>query len=123
MKHLLLSFACAFSLCTSVFAQDSHDELLTEESQISLLIDATKLSLEHLQQLQKHLHSFRRQEAKCIDSPNDTEGLYQLSACALQLLQSIQKANVEPYFRPAFLEELVAISKTAQHKTLPTLTP
>jgi hypothetical protein len=118
MTKLLFSLLCALCLCTPFFAQE---EILTEEAQIALLIDATKISLERLQELQNHLFAFRKQEAYCIDSSDDIEGLYQLSHCALNLLQAIQKANVEPYFRVSFLEELETISKTAKHNALPSL--
>jgi len=118
MTKLLFSLLCALCLCTPSFAQE---EFITEESQIALLIDATKTSLEQLQQLQNHLLAFRKQEASCINASEDIEGLYELSYCALNLLQAIQKANVEPYFRPKFLEELETVSKTAKHKALPSL--
>jgi len=118
MKHFLLLVSCALCFCPPFFAE----EVLTEEAQVSLLIEATKVSLERLQTLGNHLQAFRQQEKLCIDSPDDIEGLYQLSYCALDLLQSIKKANVEPYFRTAFLEELETVSKSAQHKTIPSLT-
>jgi len=118
MTKFLSLLLCALCLCTCLFTQE---EILTEEAQIALLIDATKASLEELQQVQSYLLSFRKQEATCISCPDDIEGLYQLSCCGLNLLQAIQKANIEPYFRVAFLEELETISKTAKHKALPTL--
>ena len=100
---------------------DTHEQ--TEEKNISLLIDTTRASLESLQKLQTYLSAFRKQEARCIERPDDADALYTLSECALSLATSIHENKVEPYFRPAFLAELETLQKTAQLKNLPPITP
>lgn len=92
---------------------------LSEDKQIGFLIQASEQTLQQLKELQAALTAFRRQEASCIASPDDTEGLYALSKCGLKLLNCIRATHVEPYFRPAFIEELEKISRTAANKTIP----
>jgi hypothetical protein len=95
------------------------DQTYTEEAQINLLINATKSSLESLQELQTRLSSFKQQESRCIERPDDTDALFSLSERALALLASIRENKVEPYFRQAFIEELEKLQKAAQSKNLP----
>jgi hypothetical protein len=92
---------------------------LSEDKQIGFLIQASEQTLQQLKELQVALAGFRRQEANCIASPDDADGLYALSKCALNLLNCIRAAHVEPYFRPAFIEELEKISRTAANKAIP----
>jgi hypothetical protein len=117
MKTLCLLLTCwASSLLVA-----EVDNSLSEEAQINLLINATKASFASLQELQTRLAAFKQQEARCIARPDDTDALFSLSECALSLLTSIREIGVEPYFRPAFIEELEKLKKTAQSKNLPPL--
>lgn len=113
MNVFLLCLCC----CFTAFLQ--ADQPVTEEAQLNLLITATKNSLESLQTLQKKLATFKQQEHRCIERPDDAEALYSLSECALALLSSIRENKVEPYFRSAFIEELETLKKPAQSKNLP----
>jgi hypothetical protein len=92
---------------------------LSEEAQIELLIKATQNTLEQLKSLQEKLTGFRKQEAICIQSPDNAEALFKLSKSALDLLDKIHETCLEPYFRTAFLEELEIVSKAAQKHTIP----
>jgi hypothetical protein len=96
---------------------------LTEEQQVAFLLEMNKKSTEQLENVQKSLKSFREQEERCIQSPDDAEGLYALSEKALRLVSAIRKAHIEPYFRPAFLDELIRLSKTAESKSIPPVCP
>lgn len=121
--------ACVIiGLCLAVsqtVAEDlvSPEGLPSEEEQLIRLGEATKRSLDHIKRLQENLMAFRKQEALSIQSPDDVEALYALSQCALRLINSIREARLEPYFRPAFVEELARLSKTAESKTIPPICP
>jgi hypothetical protein len=115
MRKLFYLMACCCSL--SLLRADADQTM--EEKNISLLINATKTSLESLKELQTYLAAFREQEARCIEKANDTEALFSLSESALALVTRIHENKVEPYFRPAFLEELERLKKTAQSKNIP----
>jgi hypothetical protein len=119
MKEYFLFFACFSSLLG--FSVDYLDEgkATSEESQISLLVEATKKSYLSLQNLQKCFAEFKEQESQCLKKPNDAEALFSLSSKAFSLLKSIKENNVEPYFRPSFIEELEKIAKPAESKTIP----
>ena len=118
-KMLLMLTFCFPLLCFATEEQPSPEGRLSEDKQIAFLIQASEQTLQQLKDLQAALAAFRRQEATCIASPDDAESLYALSKCALKVLQSIRSTHVEPYFRPAFLEELEKISRTAANKTIP----
>ena len=97
----------------------SPEGRLSEDKQIALLIQASEVTLQQLKELQTALVAFRKQEASCIASPDDADTLFSLSKCALKVLKCIRATHVEPYFRPAFIEELEKISRTAANKSLP----
>ena len=92
---------------------------IPEDKQIALLIQASEQTVQQLKELQASLGAFRKQEAGCIAVPDDAEGLYILSKYALKVLKTIRATHVEPYFRPAFIEELEKISKAAANKSIP----
>ena len=121
MKYLYVMIAFCFPIFGfSVEALPSYPEgRLSEDAQIALLVSASERTVQQLHELQASLAAFRKQEAACIESPDDAEKLYGLSKCALAVLQGIRAAHVEPYFRTAFIEELEAISKPAVRKTIP----
>jgi hypothetical protein len=92
---------------------------LSEDKQIAFLVQASEQTVQQLKEVQTALTAFRKQEASCIASPDDAEGLYTLSKCALRVLKGIRATHIESYFRPAFIEELEKISKTAASKSIP----
>ena len=119
MKKML---CIALFLPMMAFAADDlpvPEGRLSEDKQIALLIQATEQTVQQLKELQAALDAFKKQEAKCIDRPDDAEGLYGLSKQALKVLKTIRVTHVEPYFRPAFIEELEKISKAAANKSIP----
>ena len=113
----------AFVSVQGLFAADTPSDYpeceMTEEQQVSLLLNATRASVESLQQLQSALKAFRSQEAICIGSDDNAEALYRLSECALKLLNNIHESRVEPYFRKSFLDDLEQISRPARGKEIP----
>lgn len=121
----LTTVVCAllFPLCFLPADENGEDDYpegaLSEDKHIALLLEASEHTSAQLKAIQDNLAAFRRQEAHCIDSPNNTEALYKFSECALKLLNSIREVHVEPYFRTAFLEELEKISKTAKNRSIP----
>lgn len=119
--RLFLVFFTFFSIqgIANDIDADYPETGMTEEQQISLLINATQHSLESLQHVQVNLKAFRSQEALCIASDDNADSLYKLSSCALKLVNSIHEARVEPYFRKPFLDELEQISHTAKGKEIP----
>jgi hypothetical protein len=116
---------CLLLLCCNVsFLPAESEPLLSDEDQITLLINATKASLSSLQELQTRLASFKVQETRCIENPDDADALFTLSERAFALLASMRENKVEPYFRKTFIEELEKLKKTAESKNLPPiLTP
>jgi hypothetical protein len=113
-KYLILFMYCsALGFCLD------DGNATTEESQIALLVEATKKSLSSLQNLQTCFTTFRAREAACLKNPDDAEKLFSLSSSALALLKNIKENQVEPYFREGFLKELEKISKPAESKTIP----
>jgi len=118
---LICALFCLSLLTSSAHAIEIPQETLSQEEQIQLLIESTQASLEQLQQLKGHLNAFQKQEAVCIKDPENVQALYTLSLKALDLLNAIEQAQVEPYFRPAFLEELSKISKVAKKTHIPPL--
>jgi hypothetical protein len=126
MKRCILLVAC-YAFCfvpTNLPATDSPEGEypeghLSEDKQIALLLQASEHTCEQLKSLQTWLTAFRAQEAVCVQSSSNAEALYKLSECALKLFNSIHETHVEPYFRPAFLEELERISKTAKNRAIP----
>jgi hypothetical protein len=115
-----------FAICLPIgfsYASEGYSEgKLSEDAQIELLINATKSSLEELKSLQEKLRVFRRQEAICIQSPDDAEALYKFSKAALDLLDKIHATSLEPYFRASFLDELRALSRPAEKHAIPPIT-
>ena len=119
MKKMLSILLFLPMLVLAAEEQPSPEGRLSEDKQISFLIQASEQTVLQLKELQAALIAFRRQEAGCIASPDDAESLYGLSKCALKLLNCIRASHVEPYFRPAFIEELEKISRSAANKSLP----
>jgi hypothetical protein len=117
--HIGILFLCLPMFFFAAEEIPSPEGRLSEDKQIALLIQASEQTLQQLKELQVALVAFRGQEANCIASPDDAESLYTLSKCALKLLKSIRATHVEPYFRPAFIEELEKISRPAANKSLP----
>jgi hypothetical protein len=115
----LLAFASVQGLFAVDTPADSPDYEMTEEQQVSLLLNATRASVESLQRLQDALKAFRSQEAICIKADDNAEALYRLSESALKLWNNIHESRVEPYFRKAFLDELEQISRPARGKEIP----
>lgn len=107
------------SACFLRAAGEPVEGKLSEDVQIELLIKAAQNSLEQLKSLQECLQAFRKQEALCIQSPENAETLYKLSKEAAKLLEKIHETCLEPYFRTTFLEELEVIAKPAQKHTIP----
>lgn len=119
MKKMLSILLCLPMLFLAAEEQPSPEGRLSEDKQIGFLLQASEQTLQQLKELQAALTAFRKQEANCIASPDDSESLYVLSKCALKLLNCIRATHVEPYFRPAFIEELEKISRPAANKSLP----
>lgn len=119
MKKMLSILLFLPLLLLAEEGRPSPDGRLSEDKQISFLIQASEQTVLQLKELQAALAAFRKQEANCIASPDDAESLYSLSKCALKLLNCIRASHVEPYFRPAFIEELEKISRSAANKSLP----
>lgn len=117
MNYIL--FIACFTACFSFASEDYAEGKLSEDAQIELLLKATQNSYEQLKTLQENLRAFRRQEALCIQSPDNAEALYKLSKAALNLLGKIRETCLEPYFRPSFLEELNILSKAAEKHSIP----
>ena len=106
-------------MCFLSTTEEPVEGKLSEDAQIELLIKATQNTLDQLKSLQEKLGNFRKQEALCIQSGDNTEALYKLSKAALELLDKIHETCLEPYFRTAFLEELEIIAKAAKKHTIP----
>lgn len=108
-----------------VFADEgmSPEGVPSEEAQLVRLYEATQRSLEQIRKLQENLAAFRKQEAVTLQTPEDVDALYALSQAALRLSQSIRETRLEPYFRPAFIEELSRVSKMAESKAIPPVCP
>ena len=121
MKRVLLLciLFCAASLQAVESVEEYPEAHLSEDQQVALLLQACEQTCAQLKALQANLAAFRAQESACIQSPNNAEGLYKLSVCALKLLTTIHETHVESYFRSAFLEELDRISKTAKNRAIP----
>ena len=119
MRKITVVFLSFLAVFLAAEEPPDPEGRLSEDKQIALLIQSSEQTIQQLKELQNALAAFRKQEACCIASPDDAERLYALSKYALKVVQGIRATHVEPYFRPAFVEELERISRTAANKSIP----
>ena len=119
MRKMMYVLLCLLAAPLAADEPPNPEDRLSEDKQIAFLVQASEQTVQQLKEMQGAFAAFKKQEARCIASPDDAESLYGLSKCALKLLNGIRATHVEPYFRPAFIEELEKISKIAANKSLP----
>ena len=123
MKNNLLLLFCIFTLLTTHGWVSSTFEETTIDEKITLLIKAQETSLQELKEVQKNLKIYKAQENLYLSKDDDFEALYKLSEKAYLLLSSIEKCQIQEYFRDSFLEELEKLQKPFKNKTLTPITP
>jgi hypothetical protein len=94
-------------------------EVVDELSKLDVLIAATEESLKRQKLLKERLKNYYALEKACIANPKDTKKLLELVVSAKQVLDDIQNAYIEDYFRPEFIEELQKLAKIGEKKNIP----
>jgi|EndMetStandDraft_5_1072996.scaffolds.fasta_scaffold277414_2 hypothetical protein len=117
MKFTLV--LASFVLFVAFASAEEKDVVRNELTMLEDLIEATQQNLDSQIKLRDLVKHYQDVQAKFLQNEEDNELLYQMVKAAHTILELIKEKQLTQSFDPAFLSELIVVSKPVAKLGIP----